>query len=98
MVFPSYLLKMCIRDRLCFENIVKSGAAKAITTEVVDGKLNVESFIEQFKEIVGDEKEKKDWLKEYNDINEIAYPLFSLKKFYNATYTQFIEDVYKRQM
>jgi hypothetical protein len=79
--------------RLCFENIVKSGAAKAITTEVVDGKLNVESFIEQFKEIVGDEKEKKDWLKEYNDINEIAYPLFSLKKFYNATYTQFIDAV-----
>lgn len=79
--------------RLCFENIVKNGTAKTITAQVIDGKMDIESFVEQIKAFTPDEKEKTDWIKQYNNFQEVALPLFSIKKFYNASYTQFIEVV-----
>lgn len=79
--------------RLCFENIVKNGTAKAITTQVIDGKMDVESFVDQIKAFTPDEKNKTDWIKQYNNFQDVALPLFLIMKYYNATYTQFIESV-----
>lgn len=77
--------------RICFESIVKNGSAKAITTPAKDGHIDAESFINQMKEFIPDSTERSDWIQQYNNFEDVALPLYMMKKQYNATYTQFVE-------
>ena len=78
-------------SRICFESIVKNGSAKAITTPAKDGHIDMESFINQMKEIMPDSSERIDWIQQYNNFEDVALPLHMMKKQYNVTYTQFVE-------
>ena len=78
-------------SRICFESVVKNGSAKAITAPSVDGQIDVESFISQMKTFMPDDSERIDWLQQYNNFEDVALPLYMIKKPYNATYTQFVE-------
>lgn len=80
-------------SRITFENIVKNGSARAITTSVVNGKLDVEDFVEQIKEFTPDAKDQIDWLGQYNNFEDVPLPLLMYKKFYDVPYTQFLEMV-----
>lgn len=80
-------------SRITFENIVKNGSAKAITTSVVNGKMDVETFVEQIKEFTPDAKDQIDWLEQYNNFQDVPLPLFMYKRFYHVPYTQFLEIV-----
>lgn len=77
--------------RICFENIVKNGSAKAITTTEINGHIDTESLINQMKELMPDSSERIDWIQQYNNFEDVALPLHMMKKQYNATYTQFVE-------
>lgn len=77
--------------RICFENIVKNGSAKAITAPTKDGEIDAESIIDQMKELMPDFSKRKEWVQQYNNFKDIALPLYMIKKQYNGTYTQFVE-------
>lgn len=79
----------------CFDNVVKNGSAQAIMSPVIDGKLDVDSFVKQIKDITGDDKDRNKWIRQYCDFEDVAMPLFSIYKFYNVTYTQFVETILK---
>lgn len=79
--------------RVCFRNLTRSGVAKTIVTPVEDGKMNVESFVEQIKEFTPDEKDRKNWIEQYKNFNELAFPLYYLHKFCNCSYSQFVEII-----
>lgn len=78
---------------ISFKNIIKNGSAKAITGTIINGKIDVEAFVEQIKEFTPDAKEQFDWLEQYNNFQDIPLPLFMYKRFYDAPYTQFLELV-----
>ncbi|MCH5271960.1 MAG: hypothetical protein J1E83_14670 [Lachnospiraceae bacterium] len=80
-------------SRIVYENIVKNGSAKAIMTPVIDGKIDVEAFVDQIKEFTPDAKDQIDWLDQYNNFQDVPLPLFMYKRFYNVSYTQFLEIV-----
>ena len=79
--------------RICFENIVKNGSAKAITAPNIDGDMDVDAFISQMLEFTPDSKTEVDWIRQYNNFEDVALPLHMIKRRYNATYTQFIEVI-----
>ena len=78
-------------SRICFESVVRNGSAKAITAPAKDGQIDVESFINQMKAFIPDSSERIDWIQQYNNFEDVALPLYMIKKQYNATYTQFVE-------
>lgn len=80
---------------VCFEKVVRNGSAKAIVSTVEEGKVDKESFAAQFTEYISDAKDRVDWISQYNNFDDIALPLFSIKKFYGATctYSQFLEMI-----
>lgn len=80
-------------SRITFESIVKNGSAKTIQLPSIDGQLDVEAFVEQLKEFTPDQKDQIDWIEQYNNFEDAPLPLFMYKRFYNVTYTQFIETV-----
>lgn len=80
-------------SRITFESIVKNGSAKTIQLPSIGGQLDVEAFVEQLKEFTPDQKDQIDWLEQYNNFEDVPLPLFMYKRFYNVTYTQFIETV-----
>lgn len=80
-------------SRICFESIVKNGSAKAITAPVKNGQMDYEVFTNQMKEFVPDSSESIDWIKQYNNFEDVALPLYMIKKNYNGTYTQFVKSI-----
>ena len=76
-------------SRICFDSIIKSN--QAFTISAVDGKLDVDAFTAQISEVIPDSKDKVDWIKQYNNFNDIAFSFYMLKGFYNTSYTQFVE-------
>lgn len=79
--------------RASFEKIVANGSATAITGSFSNGKLDVDGFITQLKDAGVLKAKKTDWMKKYCDINEFPFPLFSIDRFYNCTYSQLVEAV-----
>lgn len=65
--------------------MVKNGSAKAITAPSVDGQIDVESFISQMKTFMPDDSERIDWLQQYNNFEDVALPLYMIKKPYKAS-------------
>lgn len=82
----SYLLQKC------FESIVKTGAGKALTIPVKDGKLDVNAFARLLTEISGDDKDRPDWITQYKNFSDVPLPLFTMHRFYNATYVEFAKS------
>ncbi len=80
-------------SRVCFEKVVRNGTAKAIVSTVKEGKIDMESFAAQFAEYTSDAKDRVDWISQYNNFDDVALPIFSIKKFYGATYSQFVEMI-----
>ena len=79
--------------RKCFENIVKNGSAKAVTAPTNNGQVDIEAFISQLSELSSSSNKKIDWIKQYNDFDDVPLPLFMISKMYNFSYTQFVKII-----
>ena len=79
--------------RKCFENIVKNGSAKAVTAPTNNGQVDIEAFISQLSELSSSSNKKTDWIKQYNDFDDVPLPLFMISKMYNFSYTQFVKII-----
>lgn len=94
----------CYLFRTCMKKMTQNGFAKELDIPVKDGKLDVATFAEMISQNVPDERNSADWLKQYNNIQDVPLPLYIYKRFTRLTYFQFVDmilaspDYFVRQM
>lgn len=82
-------------ERLCFEVMVESGTAKAITLQTDNsGKLDVQSLAESIKDIMGDNSIINDWINQYKDPAQVPIPFAVWPKACRAQTFQVIDAIY----
>ena len=80
--------------RLCMSKMTEAGAAKQVTLSRKNGHIDTDALKEQIVDIVGEEKSIDEWLKQYDNFQDVPLPLFAYKRFTRASYLQFIDIVF----
>lgn len=81
--------------RLCFEEMLENGSAKAITLKTDNsGKPDVNSLAESVKDTMGDNSIINDWINQYKDLSQIPVPFAVWPKVCRAQSFQVIDAIY----
>lgn len=77
--------------RQAMQKLVEAGKMQQIQLPVDEsGNLEIEKFMEQMAEILGQPEDHNHWLDSYRDIGSIALPLAFYKQFVKVTYLQLV--------
>jgi len=79
--------------RTCISKMTQNGFAKEIAIPVKDGKMDVSAFTEVIAQSSPDERQSVDWLEQYNNVQNVPLPLYTLKRFTRLTYFQFVDMI-----
>lgn len=80
--------------RTCMSKMTETGVAKEIAIPVKNGIMDMQSFTEQVKEFSPDEQEHRNWLEQYNNLEDVPLPLFAYKRFFRFNYLQFVDMIF----
>lgn len=77
--------------KVCIDKQVEHGNVKMFTFPVDrDGNTDMNSFMNDLKQVMGDEEKQNIWLTQYEDLNSLPAPLIQSVKHVNATYSQLV--------
>ncbi len=80
---------------ICSNKMRTAGAAKIFHIPERDGILDINAFKEWLINNTSDEKSGFDWVKQYNNIEEIPLSLYMYKRFSRASYLQFVDLIFE---
>lgn len=80
----------CYYFRICMNKMVGAGIAKQILIPTGDDEKSRKEMVDILKDNIPDEGNEFKWLDNYQDMNNMTVPLFSLQRFVNVNYLQFI--------
>ena len=80
----------CYYFRTCMNKMIGAGIAKQISLPVGEDEQSREKMIEVLKENIPDNGNEFKWLENYQDMTSMTVPLFSLQRFVNVNYLQFV--------
>lgn len=80
--------------RTCMSKMTETGVAKEIAIPVKNGIMDMQAFTEQVKEFSPDEQEHRNWLEQYNNLEDVPLPLFAYKRFFRFNYLQFVDMIF----
>lgn len=83
----------CYLFRTCMAKMSQHGLAKQVLIPVKDGKLDVAAFTELLTQSSLGERSLIDWLKQYNNIQDVPMPLYVYKRFTRLPYFQFVDMI-----
>ena len=80
----------CYYFRICMNKMVGAGIAKQILIPTGDDEKSRKEMVDILKDNMPDEGNEFKWLDNYQDMKNMTVPLFSLQRFVNVNYLQFI--------